>query len=153
MVFVKNLCKMMNDNLWIKLKKSSVSDMPQVEISTTSASEVKQGNKMTLTCNVKRSQPQPHTYSWRKNGEFLSSSSGQTYVVERIKPEDSGSYTCEAINIVGTGTSKPLQITVVCKFDSSLCCINVRELMMTDHRKHTQCCLLFFYEENKHFHQ
>lgn len=119
---------------WIKLNKSCFSDVPEVEITKTSpASVVKQGQKMTLRCNVKRSKPQPQTYTWFKEGAAVAQE--QKYAVDRVEPEDSGSYTCSATNTAGTGTSQPFQIMVECKFHSSLCCMKVRELMTTGERK------------------
>uniref|UniRef100_A0A3B4U9M5 Ig-like domain-containing protein n=1 Tax=Seriola dumerili TaxID=41447 RepID=A0A3B4U9M5_SERDU len=93
----------------------NVTYVPRVEIKKTSPmSDVKEGDKMFLICNVIRSYPQPSTYNWFKNGTHIDQK--QSYVVETIKPENRGSYTCEATNDVGTGTSKPLLISVQCKF-------------------------------------
>ncbi|XP_034057083.1 B-cell receptor CD22 [Gymnodraco acuticeps] len=89
----------------------NVTFKPEVEV-VSSTSEVKQGDKLTLKCNVKRSNPQPTTYDWSKIGSTIDGQRTQLYVVERIKPEDKGSYTCTATNTVGTGTSEPLQIIV-----------------------------------------
>ncbi|KAK2844927.1 hypothetical protein Q5P01_011586 [Channa striata] len=87
----------------------NVTYAPDVEIQTTS-SEVKEGDTVSFTCAVKRSNPQPDTYTWQKDG--ANTQHLQTYVVNRMKPEDSGSYTCTATNTVGTGTSPALQINV-----------------------------------------
>ncbi|TDH11465.1 hypothetical protein EPR50_G00061150 [Perca flavescens] len=84
---------------------------PEVEVES-SASVVKQLEKMTLTCNVKRSNPPPSTYSWFKDGKAVHQKQTQQYVFERIQPENGGSYTCSATNTLGTGTSQPLLITV-----------------------------------------
>ncbi|XP_033968677.1 B-cell receptor CD22 [Trematomus bernacchii] len=88
----------------------NVTYTPEVEVRS-STSEVKQGDKLTLECYVKRSNPQPTTYVWSKNGTIIWQRT-QLYVVERIEPEDNDSYKCTATNTVGTGTSKPLQIIV-----------------------------------------
>ncbi|XP_034385013.1 B-cell receptor CD22 [Cyclopterus lumpus] len=88
-----------------------VTYMPEVEV-TSPASTVRQGNKMTLMCNVKRSNPQPHTYVWSKDGNAIRHKQSQQYVVERIEPEDSGLYKCSASNTVGTRYSKAFNITV-----------------------------------------
>ncbi|XP_078108453.1 B-cell receptor CD22 [Sander vitreus] len=84
---------------------------PEVEVNS-SASVVIEGEKMTLTCNVMRSNPPPSTYSWFKDGKAVHQKQTHQYVVERIQPKDRGSYTCSATNTVGTGTSASLLITV-----------------------------------------
>ncbi|XP_034730813.1 B-cell receptor CD22 [Etheostoma cragini] len=87
----------------------NVQYLPEVEVNS-SASVVKQGETITLTCIVKRSKPPPGTYSWFKDGKAVCQE--QTYVVKRIQPENSGLYTCSATNTVGTGKSGSLQIKV-----------------------------------------
>ncbi|XP_056237488.1 B-cell receptor CD22 isoform X2 [Seriola aureovittata] len=85
--------------------------VPRVEIKKTPPmSDVKEGDKMDLTCDVTRSDPQPYVYNWFRNGRHIDMN--QLYVEESITPESSGSYTCEATNAVGTGKSKPLLISV-----------------------------------------
>ncbi|XP_055083761.1 B-cell receptor CD22-like [Periophthalmus magnuspinnatus] len=69
----------------------------------------KQGQTLTLSCNVIRSNPPPHDYRWYKNEQRVSWA--QTYV-KNLQPEDSGSYTCSAENTVSSAQSGPLQIDV-----------------------------------------
>ncbi|XP_031708901.1 B-cell receptor CD22 isoform X2 [Anarrhichthys ocellatus] len=89
----------------------NVKYVPEVELK--SPSIFRQGDIMTLTCNVKRSNPQPHTYDWLKDGKAVAQKqTHESYVVEGIEPEDRGSYTCTATNTVGNGTSVPLEIEV-----------------------------------------
>ncbi|XP_010788680.1 B-cell receptor CD22 [Notothenia coriiceps] len=90
--------------------KINVTYKPEVQV-VSSTSEVKQGDELTLTCKVTRSNPQPTTYVWSKNGTSIGQRT-QLYVVKRIEPENKGSYTCTATNTVGNGTSDPLQIIV-----------------------------------------
>ncbi|KAK5862001.1 hypothetical protein PBY51_017434 [Eleginops maclovinus] len=85
---------------------------PEVEVMSSMDSEVTQGDTMTLTCNVIRSNPHSITYVWSKNGKTINGEKTKHYVVERIKPEDKGSYTCTASNTAGDGTSKPFEIMV-----------------------------------------
>uniref|UniRef100_A0A8C4GEE8 B-cell receptor CD22 n=1 Tax=Dicentrarchus labrax TaxID=13489 RepID=A0A8C4GEE8_DICLA len=106
------------------------SNVPQVEVNTSHAYQVKEGDKITLTCNVKKSKPKPHSYTWIKDKKPIHWS--QTYV-RTIEPEDGGLYKCSAINSAGTGTSKEIQIEVECKFNSSLYCINDRKVKVDSH--------------------
>lgn len=97
-----------------QILKCSVLDAPNVEIKMTPPNTaVKRWDTMTLNCNVKRSKPEPHNYTWFKDDGQIGHE--QTYV-KQMKPEDRGSYTCSATNTVGTGTSEPLVIEVECKF-------------------------------------
>lgn len=94
---------------------------------------------MTLICNVKRSNPQPHSYGWLKNEKMIGGHTNQ--YDKRIEPDDSGSYACTATNTVDTRTSNPLQIFVLCKFHSFLYCMHVTELMhhrLYHHRRHAK---------------
>ncbi|XP_049439893.1 B-cell receptor CD22 [Epinephelus fuscoguttatus] len=84
----------------------NVEYLPEIE-KVSAPSVVKQGDKMTLTCNVKRSNPQPTTYWWFLNGTSINQTKTHHYVVERIKPEDRGLYRCKATNTVGTGEISP----------------------------------------------
>lgn len=124
-----------------EILKSFVSDEPEVEVTvTSSSSEFKQGDEMTLICNVTRSNPQPHSYVWLKNGSPVIG--WRTFQYDKIiEPEDSGSYACTAKNTVGTRTSNPRHISVLCKFPSFLYCMHVRELMhhgLYHHRRHAK---------------
>ncbi|XP_035528337.1 B-cell receptor CD22 isoform X2 [Morone saxatilis] len=88
----------------------TVTYVPQVEVKMTPhANQVKEGDKITLTCSVKRSKPEPQSYTWFQNEKHINSS--QTYV-HQIKREDGGLYKCSATNSAGTGTSEPLHIEV-----------------------------------------
>ncbi|KAM7421346.1 hypothetical protein PAMA_015479 [Pampus argenteus] len=87
---------------------------PKVQIKMSpSRSAIRERDGMTLKCDVMRSNPQPSSYTWFKDGKLICWS--QTYNVNSIKPEDSGSYTCTATNTMGTGTSDPFQVEVVYK--------------------------------------
>ncbi|XP_026226786.1 B-cell receptor CD22 [Anabas testudineus] len=90
----------------------NVTYAPDVEIKMTpTKSAFKEGDTMTLSCNVKRSNPQPKTYKWFKDGVLISGQQNDM-INTVIKPEDRGNYKCQAINSVGAGTSKPLEIKV-----------------------------------------
>ncbi|TKS82410.1 B-cell receptor CD22 B-lymphocyte cell adhesion molecule [Collichthys lucidus] len=84
---------------------------PRVEVEMTPrASEVIEGDEITLTCNVKRSNPRPTRYVWQKNQGYIGYNAYR--FVKTVSPEDRGSYTCTATNSVESGTSEPLNIIV-----------------------------------------
>lgn len=86
---------------------------------------VRQGDAMTLTCRVRRSNPLPHTFTWFKDEKALSEERTERYVVQSIQPEDAGDYKCSAINVRGEGTSVPFRVKVQCEFHSSESSTNV----------------------------
>lgn len=88
-------------------------------------SEVNEGTYMTFTCNVMKSRPEPHTYSWYKDEKLIPERQQKVWSVQEIQPDDRGSYKCEATNTAGTGTSQTHEINVRCKFHSSLYCMFV----------------------------
>ncbi|KAI3360573.1 hypothetical protein L3Q82_002441 [Scortum barcoo] len=88
----------------------NVTYKPEVEVKMTlpapssTRAVVKERDKMTLTCNVRRSSPQPRSYVWSNGGKEIGKE--KTHTVNSVAPEDSGTYECRATNDVGTGTSQ-----------------------------------------------
>uniref|UniRef100_A0A3P8RZA3 B-cell receptor CD22 n=1 Tax=Amphiprion percula TaxID=161767 RepID=A0A3P8RZA3_AMPPE len=88
--------------------------VPDVEVQISkepkgSLTDIKQGDMVTLTCNVKRSNPWNVRFSWAKDGKWVGRD--RTFV-RNIQPKDSGNYTCTATNDAGPGTSKPYRVLV-----------------------------------------
>lgn len=51
--------------------------------------------------------------------------SGESYVIESVKPEDSGNYTCVATNNVGSRKSEKSTLQVHCEFHTPMSYIYV----------------------------
>ncbi|XP_039974388.1 B-cell receptor CD22 isoform X2 [Xiphias gladius] len=103
------------ENRYGKIKSNpvviNVTYVPHVEIEMTlPVSVVKQGDKIILKCDVKRSNPKPGTYTWLRDENEVGWE--QTLVIENIRPEAGGNYKCTATNSVGKGISRPHQIEV-----------------------------------------
>ncbi|RVE63054.1 hypothetical protein OJAV_G00162970 [Oryzias javanicus] len=102
-----------------------VSYKPEVEVQMKwqnpdrSFKYVEEGDQITLECVVKRSKPQPHSFSWFRQSSFLPLHIGQTYKL-RVKPEDRGYYSCIATNSVGSGYSKEYHLDVQFKPRSTM---------------------------------
>lgn len=99
-------------------------DVPEVEVKVKpehpggSHINIQEGNTITLECSVKRSNPQPETFTWFKNGTKVGSN--QTHVLNGIQLSDVGNYTCTAQNKAGLGTSEPYRLQVQCKYKTLL---------------------------------
>lgn len=109
--------------------------MPQVEVQKSSTGNVfKEGDALLLSCHVKKSNPAPRSYSWYKNGKNIGYSQSES--IHKLQPYDGGSYTCQAENIVGTGYSLPLRISVQCRFYELLykitVCSRMSNVMITE---------------------
>lgn len=74
------------------------------------------GETLSLSCNLLKSYPATLLYTWYKNQKNVSGGPFEHKYVKKLEPDDEGSYTCEATNSIGTGTSKPRQIKVQCRF-------------------------------------
>lgn len=99
-------------------------DVPEVQLTIRNQSPgrssgyIEEGDWITLECNVIRSKPQA-ALTWKKDDKRLGGGP-TTRVFQEIKPEDSGFYSCEAKNSVGSGTAKS-ELRVRCKFHIQLC--------------------------------
>lgn len=99
-------------------------DIPKVEVGSTTQI-VEYGRNVILNCNV-TSLPVHTSVYWQRTSSGLttnittgnlSSEKGTTLnhslIISIAKPADTGLYTCYAINIVGTGRSKAINLTII----------------------------------------
>ncbi|XP_061530109.1 hemicentin-1-like isoform X4 [Phycodurus eques] len=75
---------------------------PTVEVEH-SRSTFRQGEVMTLTCNVMSSNPEPSDFIWYKDDKHVASN--QVFTVLSVQPEHMGWYKCVAYNDAGNGAS------------------------------------------------
>ncbi|KAF7226775.1 B-cell receptor CD22 [Nothobranchius furzeri] len=73
---------------------------------------VLEGDKVTLTCTVKRSKPPPTRFTWFKNNRRVSEGQKKSYDLLSVKPENHGVYRCEARNSVGSRKSNDRSLDV-----------------------------------------
>uniref|UniRef100_A0A3B4Z0G7 B-cell receptor CD22 n=1 Tax=Seriola lalandi dorsalis TaxID=1841481 RepID=A0A3B4Z0G7_SERLL len=93
----------------------TVEYVPRVEIKKTPPmSDVKEGDKMDLTCD---SYPSVTSFTWMKitDGKHEPHKTTQTLTIKSASPSDSGWYSCEATNEIGTGKSQPVEVKVKCE--------------------------------------
>lgn len=90
--------------------------MDEPVIKSYHTNSVSAGSALALTCAGNGTSP--IVYSWYKNGIQVSSTT-QLKIINDIKKQDGGEYTCKVSNSVGEKTSKPVNVTVICKFYSA----------------------------------
>ncbi|CAC5368999.1 HMCN [Mytilus coruscus] len=101
-----------------------IGDIPNVEVGSTTQI-VEYGRNVILDCNVTSFPAHTSVYWQRKSiglttnitSDNFSSEDGTTLnnslTISIAKPADTGLYTCYAINIVGTGRSKAINLTII----------------------------------------
>uniref|UniRef100_A0A8C6NU22 Ig-like domain-containing protein n=1 Tax=Nothobranchius furzeri TaxID=105023 RepID=A0A8C6NU22_NOTFU len=109
-------------------------EMITVEVTKKPAREpldhVLEGDKVTLTCTVKRSKPPPTRFTWFKNNRRVSEGQKKSYDLLSVKPENHGVYRCEARNSVGSRKSNDRSLDVQCKFSHPLSRLHVTLLQI-----------------------
>ncbi|KAK2088221.1 B-cell receptor cd22 [Saguinus oedipus] len=94
----------------------SALDVPQLKINVTpSEPTVREGDSVTMTCEVSSSNPDYRTVSWRKDGVLLEGQNTLTLRLPEVTKHQSGTYCCQASNDVGTGMSGPVVLQVQCE--------------------------------------
>ncbi|XP_048588805.1 hemicentin-2 isoform X2 [Nematostella vectensis] len=121
--------------------KMTVNYPPEVSLQSIVASE---GGLATLRCSVIRSQPPVLSYTWRKDGVTFNPAThpnvsvthgGRDLLFAPVYRTDQGSYTCEASNSVGNGTSQASRMTI--HFEPS---VTVTPLTVTEGSNVTLVC-------------
>ncbi|XP_047196704.1 B-cell receptor CD22 [Hippoglossus stenolepis] len=77
--------------------------------------DVKENVSLTLSCTAE-SNPPVSSVTWRKTTdgreEIVQQTQTQTFMVNSASPSDSGLYSCEATNDIGSGKSQPAEVKV-----------------------------------------
>ncbi|XP_060936972.1 B-cell receptor CD22-like [Limanda limanda] len=80
--------------------------------------DVKENSLLTLNCSAE-SNPPVSSVTWRKTTdgreEIIQQTQTQTFRVNSASPSDSGLYSCEATNDIGSGKSQPAEVKVRCE--------------------------------------
>ncbi|XP_053289680.1 B-cell receptor CD22-like [Pleuronectes platessa] len=80
--------------------------------------DVKENVSLTLSCSAE-SNPPVSSVTWRKTTdgreEIIQQTQTQTFRVNSASPSDSGLYSCEATNDIGSGKSQPAEVKVRCE--------------------------------------
>ncbi|NXX11847.1 SN protein, partial [Podargus strigoides] len=82
------------------------------EISVSPAAEVQEGTAATLSCDVPGREGQDLSYTWYKNGAWLSEGTEHTLLFRHAAPTDTGYYSCKVTNDRGSDTSQAISLSV-----------------------------------------
>lgn len=89
-------------------------DAPKnVKASAHPSEELKEGSKLTLTCEAD-SMPPVSEYTWKKSSVTVGN--GQTITFHSLNTSDSAPYFCTSRNEMGTARSSPIYIRVKCTY-------------------------------------
>ncbi|XP_053085642.1 B-cell receptor CD22-like [Pangasianodon hypophthalmus] len=84
----------------------------RVSVSISRSGEIVEGSSVTLTCSSD-AKPPVHDYTWYKGTSSIGTE--QSYIIHRIRSEDSGDYKCKARNRYGEKYSDKATVKVLCK--------------------------------------
>ncbi|XP_049974914.1 B-cell receptor CD22 [Alexandromys fortis] len=106
-------CRVLNhtDVLSENTVRLDVKHLPQLTIKV-SATEVMEGDSVTMTCQVTSSNPEHSPVSWVKDGHRLPEQT-PTLTLSEVTKNMSGKYRCQALNNLGTGRSEEVALTVL----------------------------------------
>lgn len=95
------------------------SDAPKGVDINPKLAELKEGDRLTLTCLVQNSNPEVdmQSYRWYKDGQEINQQTMNTFTVPSVRQRDKGVYQCQARNSVGeTMSTNITQVSVKCKY-------------------------------------
>ncbi|KAI2590345.1 CD22 molecule [Homo sapiens] len=97
-----------NDTVQLNVKHT-----PKLEIKVTpSDAIVREGDSVTMTCEVSSSNPEYTTVSWLKDGTSLKKQNTFTLNLREVTKDQSGKYCCQVSNDVGPGRSEEVFLQV-----------------------------------------
>lgn len=100
------------------------SDAPKGVDINPKLAELKEGDRLTLTCLVQNSNPEVdmQSYRWYKDGQEINQQTMNTFTVPSVRQRDKGVYQCQARNSVGeTMSTNITQVSVKCKYYVDIC--------------------------------
>ncbi|XP_053288208.1 B-cell receptor CD22-like [Pleuronectes platessa] len=98
-----------------KTNKLTLDSPKHVTVKANPGFDVKENVLLTLSCSAE-SNPPVSSVTWRKTTdgreEIIQQTQTQTFRVNSASPSDSGLYSCEATNDIGSGKSQPAEVKV-----------------------------------------
>ncbi|KAF7252900.1 Sialoadhesin [Varanus komodoensis] len=82
-------------------------------LSVSPSSSVREGEAVTLACDVPGEDKQELQYSWSKNGAWLQDGATRSLAFHEVGVADAGSYMCQVQNDRGSETSRAVELNIV----------------------------------------
>lgn len=99
----------------------TLSDSPKnTKVLISPKGDIMEGRAVNLTC-LSNANPPAKRYAWYKviGGQPWPKGSSQNLTITGVRSHHVGQYYCTAWNVLGTGTSPPVTLSVLCKFSSA----------------------------------
>lgn len=77
--------------------------------------KITEGQSLTIRCNAE-ALPEPTNFTWTKLKKLISAL--PTLYIDVVNRKDTGTYTCTAMNLIGTGNIET-DVVVFCKYSYS----------------------------------
>ena len=111
-----------SNNQQSNVSLGSISDPPDVNISSSCRPTLTEGDDSRLTCTASGGNPQTYTYQWRFKYNFdnsyraLSGETNSELSLRSLNYTNAGSYRCIVVNGAGGRDSKSISLNINCKF-------------------------------------
>lgn len=94
------------------------SDAPKgIELSVDPGTTLREGERLSLVCSLKSSNPAVLEYQWWKNNQTIyEGSKGSRMEIDAVGRQHSGNYKCGARNTLGITESEELAINIQCEW-------------------------------------
>lgn len=83
------------------------------------SSQVREGETVTLTCDVPGEDKQEIFYSWYKNNVWIKEGTARSLVFHEVSAGDTGFYSCKVQNDRGSEMSQAAGLSIVCEFSDA----------------------------------
>uniref|UniRef100_A0A8D0DRH6 Ig-like domain-containing protein n=1 Tax=Salvator merianae TaxID=96440 RepID=A0A8D0DRH6_SALMN len=100
-------------------------------LSVTPYPNLREGEMVTLTCDVPGEDKQDLYYSWYKNNVWIKEGTARNLVFNAVAIGDAGYYSCKAQNDKGSEMSQAVGLSVFCEFSKAQKCVSSARIVIT----------------------
>ncbi|XP_069833257.1 sialoadhesin-like [Dendropsophus ebraccatus] len=92
---------------------SAIFNVEDVRVIVSPSIELREGNIVTITCEVLDNSQEINSYTWHKNSRWFQEVKVRSIGLGRVSSSDAGSYSCTAHTTMGSKTSAPVSLSVL----------------------------------------